>query len=159
MIPVALEPFADGTAETWHWFVCAGWTLWMLWSEGYRGFQKAFAPRVVARSFWVGANPTPVRVLLAPAFAMALFYASRRRLILSWTVVIGIVTAVVLVRFAPQPYRGIVDFGVVAGLIWGLVVLAMFFVRALVGRPVGVDLALPPNPKGRGDRGPISPRC
>lgn len=143
LAPMALEPFTNGSAEVWHWFLVVGWTLLMLWSEGYRGFQKAFAPRVVARAFWAGANPTVWRVILAPLFSMALFHATRKRIMIQWSLVTAIVAAVMLVGLLPQPYRGIVDFGVVAGLLWGLVAMGFFLVRALVGRPIQIDPALP----------------
>jgi hypothetical protein len=34
----------------------------------------------------------------------------------------------------PQPWRGIVDLGVVIGLAWGLVALGVFTVQAFSGR-------------------------
>ena len=40
----------------------------------------------------------------------------RRGLIVAWALVIGIVALVLLVRLAPQPWRGIIDAGVVLGL-------------------------------------------
>ena len=44
------------------------WLLFMLISEGYRGFQKQFSPRVVARAIYLKENPTLIRVTLAPLF-------------------------------------------------------------------------------------------
>ena len=61
---------------------------------------------------------------------MALFHASRRRLMVSWLVYIGILIIIIVVRQLPQPWRGIVDAGVVVGLSWGIIaILAVFFAR------------------------------
>jgi hypothetical protein len=67
---------------------------------------------------------------------MALVYANRRRLIVSWMVVAGIVTLVLLVRLLPQPWRGVVDAGVALALAYGAVAIAVLYARALAGRLV-----------------------
>jgi hypothetical protein len=72
---------------------------------------------------------------------MGLFHARPRNLMLSWGLVGAIVTLVVLVRLLPQPWRGIVDAGVVIGLVWGVVFLWVLFFRVLRGQP-------PPAPEG-----------
>ncbi len=40
-----------------------------------------------------------------------------------------------LVRALAQPWRGIVDAGVVVGLTWGCVAILVFWARSLLGRP------------------------
>ena len=53
----------------------------------------------------------------------------------------GIVTLVLLVRLAPQPWRGIIDAGVVLGLGIGSASILYFVVRALRdGPPAPPDL-------------------
>jgi len=65
---------------------------------------------------------------------MSLFYATRKRLIVSWSLIIGITLIVVLVRQLPQPWRGIVDIGVVTGLGYGAAHLVAAFFKALISR-------------------------
>jgi hypothetical protein len=143
LAPIAWEPIALGTLSTSEAAVYVGWVLFNAYAEGYRGFQKAFCPRVIARAHHVAARPTPLHALLAPAFAMCLFHATRRRLIVSWSLVGGIFLLVLAVRSLPQPWRGIVDGGVVVGLGWGLLALAFGSLRALVAEPPAVNLHLP----------------
>ena len=107
------------------------WVLGMGVGEGYRGFQRAFAPRVAARCRYLRDHPTVLRVLTAPIFAMAFYGAPRRRRAAAFAVSAGIVVLVLLVRSLAQPWRGIVDAGVVLGLAWGLVSLTIAWVRAM----------------------------
>jgi hypothetical protein len=62
---------------------------------------------------------------------MGFFHATRRRLITSFALTAGIVALVLAVRVLPQPWRGIVDTGVVVGLAWGLLSLIAFSAQAL----------------------------
>jgi hypothetical protein len=54
---------------------------------------------------------------------MSFFGASRRGLTLAWGLLICIVALVLLVHQLGQPWRGIVDGGVVVGLAWGAIFL------------------------------------
>ena len=141
---VALDPFVSGRGLTaFETTVCVAWVLVSLHSEGYRGFQKAFVPRTVARAFHLASAPRPFLVALAPAFCMGLVHARRRRLVTSWSIVLLIVLAVIVVRRLPSPWRSIVDLGVVAGLGWGMVALLTTFARALRGNVPVYPLDLP----------------
>ena len=62
---IALE-FLHYPAQTWHYVVLSVWVVFMAYSEGYKGFQQAFSPRVAARLLWLQNNPKPWLVLLAP---------------------------------------------------------------------------------------------
>ncbi len=137
LVPIALEPLR-GELGTLEYVAYAVSVLVMAYSEGYRAFQKGFAPRVVARALHAANEPTPLRVLLAPAFCMGLFDAKRRRLIVSWCTSLGVVCLVLIVSSLAQPWRGIVDAGVVAGLSWGLAALVWFTLRGLIGHPPAV---------------------
>jgi hypothetical protein len=103
----------------------------MAYFEGYKAFQLGFSPRVAARARYLRDHPSLLHALLAPLFCMAYFHASRRRQITSISVTAGIIVLVILVRMLPQPWRGIIDGGVVVGLAWGLVTLALFGYQAL----------------------------
>ena len=120
-----------------------GWVVFMTYSEGYRGFHKRFAPRFVARAMHLARRPRPLHVLFAPLFCMALFHATRRRLVVSWCLLVGIVLLIVLVRQLNQPWRGMVDAGVVLGLVVGAVSLVWHWVQALRGEKMPVSADLP----------------
>ncbi len=114
-----------------HWFALVITVFFMAYVEGYRAFQQAFSPRVAARARYLRDHPNVMHSVLAPLFCMAYFHANRRRQITSLSVTAGIIILVILVRFLEQPWRGIIDGGVVVGLAWGLVSLAVFGYQAL----------------------------
>lgn len=113
-----------------HWTALLLVLFFMAYAEGYRGFQQRFSPRVAARAKYLREHPRMMPVLLAPLFCMGYFHATRQRKITSYAVTGGIVALILLVRLLPQPWRGIVDAGVVVGLLWGLVSLLIFAVKA-----------------------------
>lgn len=142
LTPLALEPLQTGMTPL-QWALYVGWSAFNLYAEGYKGFQRAFVPRAIARAFYVARHPRPLHVILAPAFCMGLFFASRKRLMLSWGLVIGVTGLVMLVRALAQPWRGIVDAGVVLGLSYGTVALVVALVAVLRGRPITVSPQVP----------------
>lgn len=115
----------------------------ILYAEGYRGFQKRFSPRTVARAVHLARHPHPLSVLLAPLYCMGLFGAPRRRLITNWLLIAGIVALVFLIRLLPPLYRALVDAGVACALLWGLVSMGVYAVLALRRRamPVAAEAA------------------
>jgi hypothetical protein len=120
-----------------HWAALAAVVLAMAFFEGYRGFQRGFSPRVAARARHLSLHPTPLRALLAPFFCIGYFGAPRARRIASFAVSAGVLVLVVLVRRLDQPWRGIIDAGVVVGLAWGLAALWIYTARAF--GPRGLD--------------------
>ena len=117
--------------RAYHWLVLAAHVAFMAWSEGYRGFQQSFSPRIVARAKYLIAHPRPAHVLLAPLFCMGYFHTSRRRMISVYVLTVFIITLIIAVRWLEQPWRGIVDAGVVVGLLWGVISMGAFTLRAL----------------------------
>lgn len=113
-----------------HWLFFLFVIAFMAYAEGYRAFQQRFSPRVAARAKYLLNHPSIFRVVLAPIFCMGFFHATRRRKITSISVTGGIIILVLLVRAVPQPWRGIVDLGVVIGLTWGIVSIIIFSVKA-----------------------------
>lgn len=113
-----------------HWGSLVIMVVGMAYSEGYRGFQRAFAPRTAARARYLYHAPRLLHVLLAPAFCMGYFYTHRRHQIVAVSLTAGVLFAVVLLRFFPQPWRGIVDTGVVVGLTWGIISVLLYTLRA-----------------------------
>ena len=137
LTPLALEALKSPLTVV-QWVVLVGFTLFMLHSEGYRGFQKAFSPRVAARARHLRDNPTFIRVLLAPFFCMAYFAAPRRRRIAAIALTVGVIILVIIVQRLDQPWRGIIDTGVVLGLGWGALATLVYWLRAMNGKPMPV---------------------
>lgn len=128
-----------------HWYFLIGWTLLMLLVEGHRGFYLSFCPRVVARAMYLLENPRRRDVALAPFFCMSLYRTTRRRLIAAWGMTAGIVSLILIVRTLAQPWRGLVDLGVVAALGYGLVSTLLWLRHGLAGRalPFAPELGEP----------------
>ncbi len=124
LTPRALEPFHIGLSIP-LWALYFAWALFNVYAEGYRGFHLRFVPRVVKRARDLATQPHPraIDLWLAPAYAMGLFHAPKKRIIASWITVLAITALVLLVRLMPQPWRGILDAGVVTGLAAGLLSL------------------------------------
>jgi len=141
----ALEAWeTNATWGIWHWFALGASLVFMGYSEGYKGFQKAFSPRAAARTRTVRDQPTWLRVLLAPLFIMCFFDATKKRLIVAYVLTAMIIGFVVLFHFIPQPWKGILDAGVVLGLSWGLISYFFFLVPALTKAVFGVDPEVAP---------------
>lgn len=123
----------------WQWVILGVFVLFMAYSEAYRGFQKAFSPRFAARCRYLREHPTFLRVVLAPFFAMAYFDAPRRRRIAAYALTLGVIGLVVIVQRLHQPWRGIVDAGVVVGLAWGLAATVVYWVLAMTRKTFDVS--------------------
>jgi len=143
LAPLAIEPILDGAFAWWHWLLWVAWVGQMIYSEGYRGFHRAFSPRVVARALHLGRHPHPVRVLLAPLFCMGFFHATRKRMIVAWVMIAAIAVLIILVRMLDQPWRGLVDAGVVVGLAVGGASIVYHAVRGFAGHPMPVPPDVP----------------
>jgi hypothetical protein len=143
LTPVAWEAVTRFEPGVLGWSLAVPWVLLLGYFEGYKGFQRGFAPRVVLRAAHLARRPRPLHALLAPLFCMGLIHASRRRLVTGWSLVGMVVALVWGVHHLAQPWRGLVDAGVVLGLTWGLVALVTFAVRALLGDVPRVSADLP----------------
>ncbi len=125
LLPHALESLH----YSWTWWqgiLVVVWIVFMVVSEGYDGFQKRLLPRVYARAtaLYYGTGHRLDRVL-APLYCLNYFHAELRRMIIAYTALILIVAAVIVVHALDQPLRGMIDWGVVAGLGYGLAVLVL----------------------------------
>jgi hypothetical protein len=115
LAPISLEAIQGGAMGPGHWVFLVIWTAYMSYTEGWKGFHKRVGPRTASRAFYL-AEKRPLR-----------------HLIIRWALVTGIITLVVFIRQMPQPWRGIIDAGVVVGLAMGLVSVIYFFFRGLIG--------------------------
>lgn len=131
LTPIAIDAFSYDLLW-YHWVTLVVFLIFMIYAEGYRGFQQRFSPRVAARAKYLMSHPGALHIVLGPLFCMAYFHAPRRRKVTSISLTAGIVVLIILVRLLPQPWRGIVDVGVVVGLVWGVVSLLVFSVQAFV---------------------------
>lgn len=137
--PIAVEPWLDGSMTPIQKGLFVLFALFNAYAEGYRGFQLRFSPRVVSRAVYLGQNPRPLWVLLALPFCMGLFHSTRKKV--AWILLIVITGLVIAVKQIPQPWRGIIDGGVVVGLGWGMLSTFVQLIGALRGNaPAPVDL-------------------
>lgn len=124
LLAISIDAF--GFALTWtHWAVFILSVLFMAYAEGYRTFQKTWAPRVVQRAFDLQHQWTPITLLLAPFYCMSFFKATRKRYLTAWITTVCIVLLVILMNRIAQPWRGLIDAGVVVGLSWGVASLLL----------------------------------
>lgn len=132
LAPLAVEAFSCDFLW-YHWGILLLVVLFMAYAEGYVGFQQRFSPRVAARARYLRDHPRAPFVVFAPFFCMGYFHATRRRRITSLSLTAVIIVLIILVRFLPQPWRGIIDAGVVVGLAWGILSLFYFSIQAISG--------------------------
>jgi len=132
LLPVALEAFTS-SLNFLHWTALIMNTVFMAYSEGYRGFSCSFSPRVAERASRLRMRPTWLRGVLAPLYCVGYFDAPWRVKSTVYALTIGIVILVQLVHFLEQPWRGILDAGVIVGLLWGTCATLIAAIRALHG--------------------------
>ena len=131
LTPMAMELSALSLTSL-HWFALLFSVVYMAYAEGYKGFHKSFAPRVVVRARYLKKHASPGKAVLAPLFCMGFIYATRKRMILSLSLTLMIICFVVIVRMLPQPWRGIVDAGVVTGLMFGVTSILYYLIQSFV---------------------------
>ena len=110
-----------------HYLVMVPWVAFMMYSEGYKGFQKGYSPRVASRAHFLRDHSTLMRALLAPIFCMGFFHSTRKRKIVISCLLVGVTILVLIFQNIPQPWRGVLDLGVVLGLSWGVLTTLYFF--------------------------------
>ena len=120
----------DTPLTSFQWALLVFVVVFMAYSEGYKGFQKAYAPRVAARLKFLYENVTLKRAVFAPLFCMGFFDIQRRRQIATFILSAFIILMIFSLSMVSQPWRGIVDAGVVVGLSWGLAAIIGFCVQA-----------------------------
>eukprot|EP00933_Yihiella_yeosuensis_P050463 TRINITY_DN4824_c0_g1_i1.p1 TRINITY_DN4824_c0_g1~~TRINITY_DN4824_c0_g1_i1.p1 ORF type:complete len:279 (+),score=42.62 TRINITY_DN4824_c0_g1_i1:66-902(+) len=146
VVPIVMEGLG-AIDQTWQWGLLAVTLLFFAYVEGYKGFQLGFSPRVVSRAWVVSedAEGAPFwHKVLAPAFCIGYFHGTKKRVITSWAVTSVIFAVVVGVKQLANPYRAIIDAGVIVGLMWGIVSIIVLFIQSLqTEKPPEFDPALP----------------
>ena len=148
LTPLALDAFSYDL-RWYHWMFLVFVLLFMAYAEGYRAFQQGFSPRVAARARYLRTHRNALHIFLAPLFCMGYFHAPKRRRVTSLSVTAGIIILIILVRLLPQPWRGIVDAGVVVGLAWGLISLIVFSFQAFTSGRFDYSPEVPEEPNQR----------
>ena len=81
----------------------------MAYAEGYKAFQQKFSPLIVRRAIDLNERRSFFNVLLAGPYCMGLFGATRKRMIVTWSISAGVMTLVHFVKKLSYPWRSIVD--------------------------------------------------
>lgn len=116
--------FLDALNYPWsvvQWLLLILFTAFMAYTEGYKGFQKSYSLKFSRRANSLTKDAPLTHKLLAPFFCMNYFAAEKKAMKLAYILTIMIIGLVVVFSYIPQPWRGILDIGVVVGLTWGLV--------------------------------------
>lgn len=135
---IAVDSF-NYSFSTLHWLALIANSAFMAYSEGYKGFQKGYSPRLAARLIHLHHNASFLTMLLAPLFCMGFFAAPRKRIITSILLTLMIVIFILFFQLIPQPWRGILDIGVIIGLSWGLLATVFFCYQAFINPTSCVD--------------------
>lgn len=143
LIPVALQPLVNGDLSSGQMAIYILWILYMAYVEGYKAFHLKFSPFVVRRSLTLAENPTFLKCLFAGPYCMGLFGATKKRMIISWSLLAGVFALVKVVKMLPYPWRSIVDAGVVCGLSLGTLSMIYYYLLSLFGRVPPVEADLP----------------
>lgn len=123
----------------WHYAVAVLWAIFMGYSEGYKGFQKGYSPRVASRALYLRDKCTWLRLLLAPLFCLGFINSTKRRRITVFAILGVITLIVVLFKYIDQPWRGVLDLGVVIGLSWGIIATLVYLIKFWTAKEVTFD--------------------
>lgn len=125
LLPHALESLHYGLAW-WQWLMVGVWCIFMVVSEGYDGFQKRLVPRIYERAQKLRMQGGVIERIFAPLYCLNYFNAEVRRMAVAYLALVLIIGAVIIVHTIEQPWRGMIDWGVIAGLGYGLIALVLF---------------------------------
>ena len=113
-----------------HWLLLLANIVFMAYTEGYRGFQLSYSPKVVDRARNLAeATPRLSSILLAPLYCMHYFDTTRRQLISTYVLTVMIVLLIIVFHQLSQPWRGILDAGVIVGLSWGVISILLLAMK------------------------------
>ncbi len=120
--------------STLNWIVLALYLLVMIVGKGYFALHRGFVPRVISRSELLIEQGSAFDRLLAPLYCMGFFKAPKKRMIISYTMLIFIISFIVSASKISQPWRGIIDMGVVVGLSLGILSLLFLGFNKLISK-------------------------
>lgn len=143
LAPLAIQPIIQKDLLPTQIVVMVLWCSYMIYTEGYQTFQLKYSPLVVKRAFGLSNNLSIMNCLFAGPYCMGLFGATKKRMIISWSVTLGVFGLIKIVKKLPYPWRSIVDAGAVLGLTYGVLAILFQTVRAFFGYISNVDECLP----------------
>jgi hypothetical protein len=117
-----------------HWLFLALVLVFFAYVKGHRAFQKGLSGMVVQRALALRRNPSVIRVTLAPLLCMGFFGAGFRIQTQMIALTAGMIAFVFLIRLIPQPWRGILDLGLVIAFGWGFLSALIMGAMAFLGR-------------------------
>lgn len=123
-----------------HWATLLFSLIYMAYAEGYKGFFLSFAPRAAVRAHYLAKNPRVLHIIFAPLFCMGFIHATRKRKLISFGLTVTIMGFVMAVRYLPQPWRGILDAGVVVGLTLGCFSI-LYFCYVIFSDPERISIS------------------
>jgi hypothetical protein len=133
VLPHALEPLHSAQfLPWWQLALYLGSIAFNAYMEGYRGFHLRVAPRVVQRAHELSERDNVYDTVLAPLYCASFYGAPVRTLVVRYLLLTLIVGVIVGMHYVPQPWRGIVDAGVVVGLGMGAASIAWTYYRSLM---------------------------
>ncbi len=115
-----------------NWIVLAAYLVVMIVGKGYFALHRGFVPRVINRSEQIISNGKLIDKILAPLYCMGFFKAPRKRMIISYVMIFFIVSFIVSASKIVQPWRGIIDLGVVVGLSLGILSLLFLGFKKMI---------------------------
>jgi len=142
LFPKSMAAF-DFSLSWYHWLALVLNIGFMAYSEGYKGFQLSYSPRVAARARYLCKHASPIQGALAPLFCMGYFDAPKRRRIAAFVLTIMIIFLVIIFQRFLQPWCGILDGGVVVVLAWGMVATLICVIKALASQDFIHDPEVP----------------
>lgn len=114
-----------------NWFVLIVYLIIMIVGKGYFALHRSFVPRVIDRSEFLINNGNLLDKLLAPLYCMGFFKAPKKRMIISYLMISIIISFIVSASKISQPWRGIIDSGVIIGLSLGIFSLLLLGFKKL----------------------------
>jgi hypothetical protein len=110
----------------WHqWAVLLLGSAILLYAKSFRVFRRRIAPRIAARAADIKKHPTTIKVIFAPFYCMGYFGSTRVAGLRMISVTLAMVVLILVVRYLPEPWRAILDFGIAVALAAGF-----FFILA-----------------------------
>lgn len=125
-----LETLQAGLAPA-EWAALLALTAAFVVGEGRGALQLRWVPRLVLRARALRDGARLHHRVLAPLYGMSLIGAPALAMAKAWGGTAAIVTAVIVVRMFPEPWRGITDLAVGAALLWGLAAIVVKAPEAL----------------------------
>ena len=143
LLRAAVRGLAAADLDPWHWALSAATVLLLGYFQGYRGFQRGYAPFVAARAAHLARHPAVWHGIAAPLHVCGLVDATPGRRARTALLLAVMPVLAFLVARLPAPYRAIVDLGVAFGLAWGALSIIVYAARAAAGRVPAIPLSLP----------------